>query len=176
MDARLSEAVAGALEVNLAELLRQRLVQELTPVKPAVGAEWSVKVPNVAYWELLSIAYVLTTSAVVANRRTTVQVLDGNGLVVGEVDAIAVQAAGVGQQYVYSEDVGTPQTLVADSQGLPAHGVPLTPGWSIATKTALLDVGDQYSAIVVVIREWSFEELVRQAEWLERHLPPPHDE
>lgn len=175
MEHPLVTAVGGALEHSLAELLRQRLLNPQYVAAPAAGADWQVKVPNVAYWELLAVSYKLTTSAVVANRQVSLLVKDQNGVVLGEVDALAVQAAGATKQYVHQDDVAAPEQIVAITGAVPLAGVPLQPGWTIGTSTALIDAGDQYGSIVVLVREWTAEEIVRQGEWLRRHYPAPHE-
>lgn len=165
------DAVAGALEEVLSELLRQRLVSAVPVAQPAAGAEWSQAIGNVSFAELLAVSYQLQTSAVVANRQASLQIKDANGVVLGQTDAPAVQAAGVTRQYVYQRDLGAPQAIVALTQSVPLGESPLQQGWSIGTLTALLDAGDQYRNIVLIVRSWTAEAIVRNAEWIARRFP-----
>src|SRR5579872_1630304 len=62
--------------------------------QPAAGAGWQYTVDG-RYWErLLSVYYVLTASAVVANRTSQLNLLDANGTVVLVAGAGATVTAG----------------------------------------------------------------------------------
>lgn len=160
------ELTAGAQELALYELLRQRLVQEVVCPNPGAGAEFSQAVPNGVVWELLAASYRFTSSAAVANRRSALRVRDPNAKLVGQVDSAAVQAAGVAVDYVYQQELGPPASVVVQAQQLPLQGVPLPAGFVISTITALIDVADAYSNIVLMVREWSMSEVERNLDWL----------
>jgi hypothetical protein len=165
------DAVAGALEDVFSELLRQRLVSAVAVAQPAAGAEWSSPIGNVSFVELLAVSYQLVTSAVAANRQSSLLIKDANGIVLGEADAGAVQVAAGTKQYVFQHDLGAPQSIVALTQSVPLGGVPLQPGWSIGSLTGAIDVGDQYKNIVLIVRTWTADAIVRQAEWIARRFP-----
>jgi hypothetical protein len=161
-----ADLTAGAQELALYELLRQRLVQEVVVANPGAGVEISQAVPAGVVWELLSAAYRFTSSAVVANRRSGLRVRDPNGKLVGQVDSAAVQAASVAVDYVYQQELGPPANVQVQAQQLPLQGVPLPSGFVLSTITTLIDVGDAYSNIVLMVREWSISEVERNLDWL----------
>lgn len=175
MEARIGEAVAGALEVNLAELLRLRLTQEIPVAAPAAGADPSFSPPSGAAWEVLAVTGQLVTSAVVANRRPALRVTDQNGRFSTRVESAQTQAASLTSIYTWLAGLSAAIIGTQVNQLLPDPPLLVLPGRSLAFVTANLDVGDQWSALMLTVREWTFEEIVRQAEWLERHLPSGHE-
>lgn len=160
------DLVAGAQELALYELLRQRLVREVVVAAPGAGIEVSQAVPAGVTWELLSASYRLTTSAVVANRRSALRVRDPNNLLVGQVDSAALQVASLVGDYVYQQELGPPASVAVQAMQLPLQGVPLPAGFVLSTITAALDVGDAYSNIVLMVREWSLSATESSLEWL----------
>jgi hypothetical protein len=164
------DLVAGALELTLAELLRQRLVLEVNPANPAAGAEIVQAVPAGEVWELLTIAYRLSTSAAVANRSSAIAVFNPNNLLVAQIDPPAVQAAGAAKDYSYQQEIGAAIAGAVNTSFLPAQGMSLGPGYQIKTVTAAIDVADQYSRAVIMVRQWSIAEALARAEYIERNL------
>lgn len=162
----INELTAGAMELALYELLRQRLVQEVVVAAPGAGAEISVPVPAGETWELLSASYLLTTSVVVANRRSSLRVRDTNNVLVDQVDGAAVQAASLAVPYVFQAGLSAAVAAVVNAQRLPACGIPLKAGYSIGTLTTLIDVADAYSNIVLTVRQWSTSDVERNLNWL----------
>lgn len=160
------ELYGGALQHALVELLRQRLVTEVIIPSPAAGADFVQAVPAGEIWELLSASYRLTTSAVVANRRSSLRVRDPNGRLIDQDDAAAVQAASLAVDYVYDLLAAPPVSQVVQSMPLPAPFIPLPPGFVIGSVSQLLDVGDQYSNITLMVRQWSIHEVEQNASWL----------
>jgi hypothetical protein len=160
------ELYGGALQLALVELLRQRLVTEVIVPNPGVGVEISQVVPAGEVWELLAASYRFTSSAVVANRRSSLRVRDPNARLLAQADAPAVQAAGVAVDYVYEQDLGPAAFVVVSAQQIPMQGTPLPPGFVISTITQLLDVGDFYSNISLMVRQWSPHEVEQNAAWL----------
>lgn len=164
MDAE--DVVGGALERGLYELLRQRLVTEKLVAAPAAGAEWAVSVPARTTWEVLSVRHRLATSAVVANRAPGLRVNDPNGITVYQLSPQAVLAAGAASFVDFLPGLGTTES-VQQQQALLPSPVPVIPeGWSIGSLTTGIDVGDQYSGIVLVVREWTLDAVERNTEWL----------
>jgi hypothetical protein len=160
------DLTAGAQQLALYELLRQRLVQEVICPAPGAGVELAKAVPNGVVWELLSASYRFTTSAVVANRRSALRVRDPNGLLVGQVDSAALQVASIAGDYVYQQELGPPASVAVQAMQLPLQGVPLPAGFVIGTVTTALDVGDAYSNIVLMVREWSLAATESSLDWL----------
>lgn len=121
---------------------RSRIVQGVT--SPAAGADWSQAVPAGHLWQLLAVTATLTTSAVVANRSAKLILGDGTNTFL-TIPAAVVQAASLGG--VYSWAVGAnPASLGAVQLG-PLPDLVLPPAWTIGVSTALLDVGDAWTAI-----------------------------
>ena len=106
------------------------------------------------YERLLSVYYVLSTSAVVANRTSQLNLLDSNGLVV------AVTAAGApvtaGQVKFCCLQLGNPGLESAIPSGsvgfLPDLVVP--PGWTWQLVIANEDVDDQVSGVVLLVQQF----------------------
>lgn len=160
------ELYGGALQLALTELLRQRLITEVLIPAPGAGVEVSKAVPAGEIWELLGVSYRLTTSAVVANRRSSLRVRDPNGQLIGQVDGPAVQAAGIVQDYCYECGSIPPVAAVVFTAPLPVQSIALPSGFVISTITQLLDVGDAYSNIALMVRQWSTHEVEQNAAWL----------
>lgn len=160
------DLAAGAQGLALYELLRQRLVQEVIVAAPGAGVEVSKAVPAGVVWELLAASYRFTTSAVVANRRSALRVRDPNGLLIGQVDSAALQVASIAGDYVYQQELGPPASVIVQAQQLPLQGVPLPAGFVVSTITSALDVGDAYSNIVLMVREWSLAATESSLDWL----------
>jgi hypothetical protein len=121
---------------------------------PAPGAPWSRKVDGRYFERLLAVTFNLVTSVVVANRVTTVQLLDGNGLVVTEVPAGGAQVAST--TLAVRLVTGAPAYASAVAGGsygfLPDLLVP--PDWTWRAVTAGLDAGDQFSAPLLLMQQF----------------------
>lgn len=121
---------------------------------PAAGAEISETVPTGARWELLSLTATLTSSATVANRHA-VLVLDDGATPYFRVGISTNQAASLAINYNYAQGVGS-AALDGGVQfitPIPA-GVRLASGHRVRTLTTNLQVGDQWSAVEYLVREW----------------------
>lgn len=129
-------------------------LRSITGAVPGAGAEISETVPTGARWELLALTMTLTTSATVANRLPTVTIDDG-ALVYFRQSAMIVLAQSLNLAFQWAE--GTPSFTLA-TNGLPAAPLPvnnrLGAGHRIRTSTAAIAVGDQYSLIQYLVREW----------------------
>lgn len=144
-----------ARTILLYEYARQRLQRTLPIVAPGAGNEWSATVPVGATWELLHVVNTFVTSAVVNNRRSSLRVRDQDGNLIGRTDAAAVQTASNTAVYSWEYNFGYTLSANVNQQSLPCANTPLLAGWTVSTQTALLDAGDAYSGIVLVVREWS---------------------
>lgn len=117
---------------------------------PAAGAEWSNVFSTNEPFRLISIQAKLTASAVVANRQVAFLLRDVNGLECyfsGSTSNIAASGSGHAQASI--AQATSQATNDGQGNGLvtPWPDFWLPPGWSIASRTASLDVGDQWSAI-----------------------------
>lgn len=165
----LEETIAGAQALALYELLRQRLVREVPVAAPGAGAEWTVPVPSGAAWELLSVRDQLVTSAAAANRVATLRLRDADGTELWRIPPVAVQAAAATVRRSYLPAFGYSTAVEHETLGLPAGPQFLATGWQLGSITALLDVADQYSGIVLVVREWSATAVRTALDWLDDH-------
>lgn len=166
----LEDYIAQAQGLGMFELLRQRLVREIVVAPPAAGAEWSQTVPPGAAWEPLSILEAFTTSAVVANRTPRIRVSDPDGGLVSRVASTIVQAASGTNRYTFLPTVTASVTANAATIVLPLPAVLIPSGWVIASDTSTIDVGDQYTGVILVVREWSVPAVQAAAEKLCKQL------
>jgi hypothetical protein len=165
----LLDEIAGARETALFELLRLRLQREAAVASPAAGADWSIPVPAGAYWEPLAIVATLTTSAVVANRGPRVIANDG-GIAFASLPSPVSATASAAWRFTWAHDGVLNQSSPAGTgvmQAIPDLIVP--GGGSLSVATNNLDVADQWSAIVVTVREWSPTAVRAALKWLEDH-------
>lgn len=125
--------------------------------QPGAGADWAATVPSNARWKLRCGRAVLATDAVAANRYAS----------------LVIQAAPGGLAIVYQvSDPGAPivagdnKTLSFGAASVPLlagqplrvwnipPGVLMLAGWSVASSTAGLDAGDQWSLVRIEVEEW----------------------
>jgi putative heme iron utilization protein len=134
----------------------QRIVQVDSP---AAGKEWSFRLPSVpegVWWKVKTAKFILTTSAVVANRQVRMGFFLTDG---ADPFAAAVvsnqQAAGLVVNYFMQEasgQVGAFNDAGAKSAQIP-FDLKLQAGYIVGSQTVALDVGDQYSGIVLCLEE-----------------------
>lgn len=165
----LEETIAGAQALALYELLRQRLVKEIPVAAPAAGAEWNTAVPSGTAWELLSVRDQLVTSAVVANRVATLRARDADGAELWRIPPVAVQAAGATVRRSYLPAFGYSTAVEHETLGLPAGPQFLAAGWQVGSITAAIDVGDAYTGVLLVVREWGSTAVRTALDWLDDH-------
>lgn len=152
------------------ELLRLRLIRTLLVANPAAGAEIVALVPGGVSWEVLALRATLTTSAAVANRLPVLQLRDTDGKVAYEFPGAAVQAASLAVSYSWSAGYGTSTAVSGQQLPMPAPAPVVLAGGVVRTVTTLLDVADQWSAVVLTVREWSPAQVQQQADWIGRQL------
>lgn len=149
----------GTLEWAAAYLLAQmvglRAVREVSVTTPAAGAEFTVTNTSRTYWELLGVHLRLATSAAAGNRNVIVQARDADTNRYASVSSGQNQGAGVTVDYSFLAGLGMVSSALITSVGLPVPPIVVVPGSTVSSRTASLDVGDQYSLIVLTVREWS---------------------
>ncbi len=124
-------------------------------VTPAAGADWSVIVPGGRAWRVVSIAASLVTSAAAANRAPGLVVSDGSTQFVNAGPS-GVQAASLTYAYGWYHSAAGIGFSTWRTQPIPELFLPA--GFVIASSTALMDAGDQWSAPVL----WVVETTVRE--------------
>lgn len=120
---------------------------------PAAGADWTVTVPAGVMWEVRAGVATLTTSATVDTRVPTMGVTVDDTLV-WSVPWPSGQAAG--KVVTFPVGTGMANGAVYANGSSPALLLPddlLPQGAVIATSTALLQVGDQWSGISLWVEE-----------------------
>lgn len=121
---------------------------------PAAGSEWTHTVDGRWFERLLAVRYVLTTSAVVANRSARLALANADGKHVLAVPATGLVAAGTAVTVHLT--AGAPAfasgtTGVSDGY-LPDLMVPS--GWTWHINTAGLDAGDTETGIVLLVQRY----------------------
>lgn len=127
---------------------------------PAAGNDWTVQIgasnlsnPGLGAWRLLSVAFQLATSAAGASR--TVQlVMDDTTVTYYRVGAPGSQAVSLTEVYAAFEGstgggANGPVNHLAWASPAPV----LYPGYRLRSITTNIDVGDQYSAIALMVEE-----------------------
>ena len=166
------DLTVGAAELALYELLRQRLLSTVLVPVPAAGADWIVTPPAGATWELLHVKAILATSAVAANRSPVLRIRDNAGLDLDAYPAAAVVPASSAIEQGWESGLGTPATVILNVATM-SEPPPLVPlGGSLRVLTGNLDVADQWSAIVLTVREWNLNAVLSAAEWYARKQAP----
>lgn len=129
-------------------------IRKITGANPAAGAEISETVPTGARWQLLQFKLLLTTSGVAGNRQPTLTIDDGtNFYFTSGMHTVTAASVARTMYWMYGMGVFAAATANGFIQGL-GNGPMLPAGHRITTSTAAIDVGDQYSAIHYVVREW----------------------
>lgn len=130
------------------------LIRSITGATPGAGAEVSETVPAGARWSLLSIIWTLTTSATVANRFPDITIDDGAAVYFRVGPTIAAPASST-QIYNAFQGAGvvTRDGNTTVERSLPI-GLMLATGHRIRSNTTAIQVGDQYSAVQYLVREW----------------------
>lgn len=128
------------------------ILRSVAGTNQAAGAEISETVPTGARWELVGLSFVLVTSAAVANREVSIVIDDGTTTLFTSPSGFT-HAASLTRRY--SADVLGAQT--APTQGTDRQIViaPMTllAGWRIRTVTTALDVGDDFGAPQLQVKE-----------------------
>lgn len=163
------ETAAGLSELAFFEILRQRLQKEILVAQPAAQADWTQAVPAGVAWELLNVKALLTTDANVANRVATVRINDAAAIQVARFQDAAAQVAGVASIHEWGAGMGLTGSANGFAAGLPSPPFLMPEGWTIRSDTLALQAADQWSAVVLIVREWSIREVLLNVEWIKNH-------
>lgn len=136
--------------------------------QPPVGTDWQRANDSAGLWLIRSLVARLVTSAAVATRLAQLRASQGTEVYFRTV-AGATQAAGLTRDYVaYNGSTPATDGVATVQLGWPHDGLWLPPGAVLAVTTALIDVADQWSTIVLDLIEYPEE----AAPWL---YPSPGD-
>lgn len=134
---------------------RETIPRVLPLASPVAGGELLIKVPGGVAWYIQSMRFQFATSAVVATRLVTLEFGDGSALF-ERAPAQVTQAASGNTIYTAATGLGVVQGFGSTQTiALPTPAIPLLGGFQITTATSLIDVGDQYSNIVLYVLEVS---------------------
>jgi hypothetical protein len=161
----------------LYELLRLRLMRTLLVQQPAAGAQWSITCPGGTVWEVLSVKELLTTSAAAGSRRGQIAFSDGVATFL-TLEANGVVGAGNNLTIEWLPGLGASQQPANINLSLaPTPPIVVPAGGTITSACLAFDAADQWSAIAVVVREWSVGQVFWAADLivqqLEREVPTP---
>lgn len=148
-----SGGIAFPTSPNASPLDGRGLMRSVTVANPAAGAEFSQAVPAGVHWILRSVKAVLTSSAVAGNRVARLKIADGAANVLILSSANVNQAASLAFTFNWFNGAFPSAAGPTVEVGIPGD-LRLLPTWTIGTLTTLIDVGDQYSAIVLGVEEF----------------------
>jgi len=131
--------------------MQRRNVAFIAIASPVAGAEVSHTVPAGKIWRVLNLTLLFTTSAGVANREVVVNF--GAAGSSGTYPAGQITAASLGRLHVFAQSGVRGVGAVNITANIPIGEVVLKGGDIISTNTSAIQVGDQYSAISLVVEE-----------------------
>ena len=131
-------------------LAEQRII---TLAQPAAGADWSASVPATARWRVNAVQAQFATSAAVANRVPHIVITDGQGHTVYNVPSLTNQVAATTFQYSAGATVVTAFFDSAVVMALP-YPLKMLQTWTISSLTTAIQAADQWSNIVLFVKEW----------------------
>jgi hypothetical protein len=121
---------------------------------PAAGADFTYTVPSGVRWRFISLECTFTTSSFSASRYPALRVSDGTNLLFTSTVAI-----GLTQSYGWTLCLTAGLVRLASTTGDQALGAPanlyLLPGFKVYSATGSIAAADQYSAIHMLVEEWS---------------------
>lgn len=129
-------------------------LRSITGTTPGAGAEISETVPTGARWNLIAFRSTLTTSVTVANRAPALSFDDGANLLFSAPNPYLL-AASTTANMSWGEGLYDAQNLntIEGLAGVPANNR-LGSGFRIKSRTINIQVGDQYSLVQYLVREW----------------------
>ncbi len=122
---------------------------------PAPGADWIQTVPTGARWQIVATTAVLTTAAGGVNRFVIMVTYDNAGNIVGRYPSSIglAPAATFGLTFASGYGLSIVGDIFVDS-GYPT-AMTLEAGWQIGSVTRIIQAGDQWSSIRMLIYEVS---------------------
>lgn len=120
--------------------------------QPNAGANAAFGVPGQFGVIVLAARARLTTSAAVANREVSIDVINANAVTRWRNPAPAVQAAGVSnQRYEWNSAWANALSVTNGPMIMPVLDVIVPPAWSIQFTVDLIDVADQLSQLSLTV-------------------------
>lgn len=120
--------------------------------QPSAGANAAASVPGQYGVIVLAARASLTTSASVANREVSLDVINANAVTRWRNPAPAVQAAGVtGQKYEWNSGWANAIAVTNGPMVMPLLDVIVPPGWSIQFTVDTVQAADQLSGLSLTV-------------------------
>ncbi len=119
---------------------------------PAADTEISIIVPARRRWIVRSINFLLATDTNVANRYIKM-IIDNGTVLLFQFSISHVHVASRSYRYSFA-NINVSETFVDPTLFHPLPVLPLFPGCRILTLTTDLQVGDNFSAPVLLVEEW----------------------
>jgi hypothetical protein len=135
----------------MSEALRYPKRRVITVPTPAVAVGWSAQVDDGLLWMVQSIFATFVADANAATRTFNVAMTDGNATIY-TTGSITTATAGVTRNIC-----AAPGNTGGSSGGapvmlpLPSRGLVMLPGWVLSMGATNLQVGDQFSAIRILV-------------------------
>jgi len=129
-----------------------------TGTVPAVAVDPTITVPLLEVWELESVEVQLVADANVANRDLQVIITDSTGVEIssGPIDATSITASQTVTYHLAQYATVPADTTTNHFDAIAKNPkVIVPPGGIIKIVTALLQAGDQYTAIKVIANKFS---------------------
>jgi hypothetical protein len=121
---------------------------------PGAGADFTFTIPALTRMRIISLSATLATAVAVASRFAELVIDDGVN-VVAEIAAPAAQAASLTDDYTWADSI--PEFTAIDAvvmAPLPSQLI-LPVGFRIRSETTAIQAADQWSAITMLVQEWS---------------------
>lgn len=150
--------ITGALSfpqaLNTSPLFGRGTVRSFAVAAAGAGFEFTQAVPNGVSWILRAVTAVFHASAAVANRLPALILLDPTFATVSFNPISGVITASSVTTISWAPGMN-PFLLIgtAATAAMPAE-VRLGPGWFIGSQTALLDAGDSYTGVKLIVEEF----------------------
>lgn len=128
--------------------------QVATVAPPGAGQEFALRAPGQGLWRVVSVAFLFTASAAVANRRVALVADDQTDIWFAAESTVDVAAGAAVRFGAYAGAPSTGLTAVLVNIPLPTGGLLLQPGHRLRSSTALLDAGDTFTQIRAQVQEY----------------------
>lgn len=128
-------------------------VHTIAIANPAAGADWFTQVPSGVRWRVRGLTARLTTSAVAGARAVALKLQDAGVLEWTIIGPANNQGPSQGVTYSWAPGL-TPAFVLDQTIGLPADVI-MPALFVMQTQTVGMDVGDQWSAIRLLIEEYT---------------------
>lgn len=131
------------------------LMRSIALVAPT-GTNWTQRVPTLTRWEILSVAFKLTTSAAAGNRQISLIVLDANGTGEMRFPVAFTQAPNLAYSYYFFSGAGNSQNAGPPVWNTAPIATPLLldGSWSLQSSVQGLDAADSWTSPTMMVREW----------------------